>query len=370
MINQEDFFLKYSINELAFKETGLNWTELENIYNDYFVFKEELETTAIMLFNKLMKSQKVHSVRYRIKDPEHLIEKIIRKKIESKESNLTIENYTEELTDLIGLRALHLFKEDWEVVNDFITATWNLKRKPLANYRKGDSEQIIRFFQEKGCEPKEHKYGYRSIHYIIETQPGKQKHYAEIQVRTIFEEAWAEIDHTIRYPYDLENPIFFQFLLILNRLSGSADEMGSFIQYLKGELQVKDKEFKSQMRHKESLISDLEAKIEKLNLEGEELTEVKEDLKKLKDQKIWGTTINNTFFDTQKRYEGLLSPSGLFSTLGASLDLAERIKFPNTYTPLFDTDTLATIMKTVDIGKKQKVIDPTSVKVKKKRGNI
>lgn len=366
MINKQEFFLKYNISDAAFQETGLNWSKLEEINNDYLVFKEELETTAIMLFNKLMKSQKVHSVRYRIKDAEHLIEKIIRKKIENKESDLTIENYKENLTDLIGLRALHLFKEDWEVVNDFITSTWNLKQKPVANYRKGDTDQIIKFFEEKGCEPKEHKYGYRSIHYIIETQPGKQKHYAEIQVRTIFEEAWAEIDHTIRYPYDLENPIFFQFLLILNRLSGSADEMGSFIQFLKTELQVRDKEFKKQMLEKESLISDLEAKIEKLNLEGEELKDVKEDLKKLKDQKIMGLATGSSVFDIQKKYEELFKPSGLFSTLGESFDAAEKLKLPFTYPPLFNADTLTTIMKTIDIEKKQKDIVPTSVKVKKK----
>jgi putative GTP pyrophosphokinase len=302
MLNQNDFLEKFNIAEAAFMATELKWKELEAIFDDYLIFKEELEPTAIMLFNKLMKSRKVHSVRYRIKDPEHLIEKIIRKKIENKESNLTLENYKEELTDLIGLRALHLFKEDWEFINDFISETWDLKQKPVANYRKGDTEQIIEFFKKKGCEPKEHKYGYRSVHYIIKTQPGRQIHFGEIQIRTIFEEAWAEIDHTIRYPYDLENPIFFQFLLILNRLSGSADEMGSFIQFLKSELEVRDKVFKNQMQEKDTLISDLETKIEKLNLQGQELNEVKEDLRKLKAQKIKGTFLDSSIFDIQKEY--------------------------------------------------------------------
>jgi ppGpp synthetase/RelA/SpoT-type nucleotidyltranferase len=311
-----------------------------------------------------MKSQKVHSVRYRIKDPEHLIEKIIRKKIEDKNSNLTLENYKEELTDLIGLRALHLFKEDWEFVNDFITTTWDLKQNPIANYRKGDTEQIIEFFKKKGCEPKEHKYGYRSIHYIIKTQPGKQVHYGEIQVRTIFEEAWAEIDHTIRYPYDLENPIFFQFLLILNRLSGSADEMGSFIQFLKLELEARDKLFKTQMAEKDGLISDLETKIEKLNLQGEELREVKEDLKKLKDQKIKGTFFDTGIWSGNKEYEKILKMTDSFSKLGSSLDTFQKINHPLTVYQPFNSDTINSINKTIELTKMPNLIPPLGRKPK------
>ena len=285
LTNQKDFCIKYNIDEPAYAATGLQWESLENIYNDYIVFKEELEPSAIFLFNSLMKAVNVHSVRYRIKNPEHLVEKIIRKKIEDIESNITKDNYKEEVTDLIGLRALHLYKDDWKTINDYIRRLWNLKQKPVANYRKGDSQELVDFFKQKDCDIKEHKYGYRSVHYLIETQPAKQKFYAEIQVRTIFEEAWAEIDHTIRYPYDLDNVIFFQFLLILNRLAGSADEMGSYIKFLKKELSGKEKQFKQQIEEKTQIISDLEDKINKLNLKGKELEEVKSDLERLKRQK-------------------------------------------------------------------------------------
>lgn len=361
MLSKTEFFEKYNIDDTAFNLTGLVWQDLENIHKDYCAFKEELEPTAILLFNKLMKSQKVHSVRYRLKDPEHLIEKIIRKKIENKDSNIILENYKEELTDLVGLRALHLFKEDWEIVNDFITSTWNLKQNPVANYRKGDSEQIIDFFKKKGCEPKEHKYGYRSIHYLIETQPGKQKHYAEIQVRTIFEEAWAEIDHTIRYPYDLENPIFFQFLLILNRLSGSADEMGSFIQFLKAELEVRDSVFKTQMEEKNSLIQDLETKIEKLNLQGKELIELRSDLKKLKEQKIKGAFLDSTFFDVQKEYSQTFKTLESFEKLRKSFDYLKNINDITYVNPLKNLETLNQAFK---IAKLPKDVLPKQVKPK------
>lgn len=293
MIEKDSFLEKYNIDKLEFENTKIVWDDLMLIFKDYLCFKKELEQAAIYLFNTLMLSEKVHSVRYRIKDEEHLIEKIIRKKITENHS-IDLNNYKEEINDLIGLRALHLFKADWLKINGYIIEKFNLFRKPIANYRKGDSEDLIRYFSENGCEPKEHKYGYRSIHYILETQPYKLKLKAEIQVRTIYEEAWAEIDHTIRYPYDLGNILYSEFLLILNRLSGSADEMGSFIQSLKKELLLREIDYGNKIKEKDKIILDLEEKLSKLDIKDKDLNSIKEDLNKLKIREL------NTFPDFDK----------------------------------------------------------------------
>ena len=79
------------------------------------------------------------------------------------------------------------------------------------------------------CQIVRHPFGYRSVHYLLALKPSKNLMVAELQVRTIFEEAWSEIDHHIRYPYQADNPILGNYLEIFNRLAGSADEMGSFI---------------------------------------------------------------------------------------------------------------------------------------------
>ena len=284
MIDQNLFFTKYNIDEEKFKQTGLKWDDLLDIYKDYLIFKEELEPSATYVFNAIMKFPFVHSVRYRIKDPEHLIEKIIRKKIDNDISNVNIENYKESITDLIGLRALHLFKEDWEKIHDSILGTWSLKQPATANYRKGDAENLIEVFRNKNCEVNEHKFGYRSIHYLIETKPAKIKFYVEIQVRTIFEEAWSEIDHTIRYPYDLTNPIFSQYLSILNRLSGGADEMGSFVKFLKTELSNRENEYQKKIEEKNDIIKNLEENISKLKINSKDKIALKENLNKLINQ--------------------------------------------------------------------------------------
>lgn len=267
LLDFKTFIEKYNISNDDFIKTTLKWDELENIYEDYVKLISNLEPSAIFIFNNLMKIPNVHSVRYRIKDPEHLIEKIIRRRIDTPDFAINITNYKEVVTDLIGLRALHLFKEDWIDIHKSIIDTWVLKQTPVANYRLGDSDNYFKIFKENGCETKEHKFGYRSVHYIVETQPAKLKYYAEIQVRTIFEEAWSEIDHTIRYPYDQENPVFLSFLLILNRLAGSADEMGTFIRFLQEELNLKDKIYKEALKQKEKSISELNSKIRSLQID-------------------------------------------------------------------------------------------------------
>lgn len=282
LTNKKQFFEKFNIDSKEFDETSLKWEDLEKIYEDYCNEIPRLEASAIYIFNSLMKTSHVHSVRYRVKDAEHVVEKIIRKRIKDPQQIITIENYKHELTDLIGLRALHLFKEEWFPIHTLITSIWDLKEKPTAYYRDGDSAEYNKRFEEYGCEIKKHPYGYRSVHYIVETKPAKKTYFAEIQVRTIFEEAWSEIDHKIRYPYDQDNPVFGQFLLILNRLAGSADEMGTFIQYLKCELQNRDDSYKHSILEKDKLIKQLEQKIKDLKIKEPDLKFLTDGLDRLK----------------------------------------------------------------------------------------
>lgn len=282
LISKNKFFSKYNVNPTEFENISIGWNDLEAIHIDYCKQMTGLENYAVSLLNDLMKSPHVHSVRYRIKDPEHLIEKIIRKKILDPDWIINNDNYIQEVTDLIGLRALHLYKSEWIPIHDYIIEKWNLKDKPTANYREGDSKDFLKGFEEKDCKIKVHKFGYRSVHYIIETIPAKVKYYAEIQVRTIFEEAWSEIDHTIRYPYDQDNPIFGQYLLILNRLAGSADEMGSFIKFLKNDLKIKEKKYNADISDRDNLIEELKKKISKLELNKKDSDSIREGLDRLK----------------------------------------------------------------------------------------
>lgn len=283
LLSQATFFEKYNIKEEDFNRTKLTWEDLSDIYRDYLEKVSSLEEAAISIFRSLSKMAHVHSVRYRVKDAEHLIEKIIRKKRDNPDREITIATYLTEITDLIGIRVLHLFKEEWVAIHRNILDMWNLKETVIAYHRAGDNTDI---FKENKCTPKEHNNGYRSIHYIIESQPTKLKVYAEIQVRTIFEEAWSEIDHSVRYPYDMDNPLLTQYLLIFNRLSGSADEMGAFILNLRNHLNKIHADNAIIIKEKEEATRQLQAAIKQLKISEKEKRNLEAKLNNIKKPEI------------------------------------------------------------------------------------
>jgi hypothetical protein len=104
---------------------------------------------------------------------------------------------------------------------------------------------------------------------------------AEVQVRTIFEEGWSEIDHRIRYPYDMDNLLLSQFLVIFNRLAGSADEMGSFIRFLKRELDVRESKEAEAAAAYEKLTAELQTHIETLSITKKEKDKLEQRVKQL-----------------------------------------------------------------------------------------
>lgn len=290
------FLKKYNISDEVFIKTNLKWDHLLKIADDYQDFISELESPAKYLVDTLHKFKKVHSVRFRLKDKEHLIEKIIRKKIDKPDREINLDNYKNEITDLIGIRILHLFKEDWEFIHQSIIENWSLKEKPIAYFRKGDTDEYIDRFKKCDCNVEEHPHGYRSVHYLVQTTPNKKTYTAEIQVRTIFEEGWSEIDHQIRYPYDLNNVMLRQFLVLFNRFAGSADEMGSYVIYLKKELERIQEEHSVAIEKKVELINDLKDKLKKSELKPMEVKLFQNEL----DDLLKISTININPIDESK----------------------------------------------------------------------
>lgn len=307
MIKQEEFLTKYNVSKQQYVATGLVWSELEEIFADYEAYVSELLITGNLISDRLRQIKEVHSLKIRVKDSEHLIEKIIRKRIEEPDRQINLQSYKTEITDLIGVRALHLFKDDWVNIHNSIREIWELHEKPKAYIRSGDSEQS---FEDQDCQISQHKAGYRSVHYLIRSQPTKNMFIAEIQVRTIFEEGWSEIDHKLRYPYDTENALLAEYLAIFNRLAGNADEMGSYIKLLKVELEARDQKHKQDIeafnKEKKKMIGALESLKKELQVETaakKKLQDTIDSISKLtppiNNTSTWATA-GSSFLDTIK----------------------------------------------------------------------
>ena len=231
-MDREYFLEKHGVSVSEFHNTGLVWDDLMEIRDDYTKRLTSYEDSAKYIADCLNKVRSIHSIKYRIKDRERLIEKIIKKTIQDPEIRITLNNYRQKIKDLIGIRALHLFKEDWIDIHDYIFDNWELFAIPKVNYKKGDPYQLLDSYVEKGLTLNEHAFGYRSIHYNIRVKSGAQEMIAEIQLRTLFEEAWSEIDHHIRYSRNEENDGAELYLGILNNITSNADKIASHIRRL------------------------------------------------------------------------------------------------------------------------------------------
>lgn len=275
MIAQREFCAKFGVDPSDLKALGLEWGELQRIAEDHVRRIGEHEVTAKSLVGHLEKCREVHSLRWRVKNHEHLIDKIIRKTRDDPSRKITLQNYSTEITDLIGIRALHLFKDDWKEIHQQILKMWNLVEghKPIAYIRKGDEELS---YKEVDCVVEEHKRAYRSVHYDIQCQPTKVVTIAEVQVRTLFEEGWSEIDHRIAYPNNTNDPLLTGYLRIFNLLAGASDQMATYIGHLKrgldklrDEAQAKDGDAKKAIEALEKIQKELKSeKREKKELEG------------------------------------------------------------------------------------------------------
>lgn len=233
-IDRDSFLQKNHIAPETWDASNIEWDVLQEIAKDHSQQLDRLRDSAELFAKIIQRFPEVHSVRWRVKDTDHLLEKIIRKRASGniKYSEITPINYFEIVTDLVGVRALHLFKDECFAIDNLLQNEWKPVENPIAYVRAGDTEDLTSNFKNHGFEVSTHPAGYRSVHYIFSTQPLQRRVFAEVQVRTIFEEGWSEIDHRVRYPNFSNEQLVSYFLTIFNRLAGSADEMGTFVQNL------------------------------------------------------------------------------------------------------------------------------------------
>ena len=226
---QMQFCKDFNVSEEKLRNARLTWDELDKITKDFEPKRGGHENIVKQYAEDIQKCSHVHSLSYRVKDTLHLVEKIIRKNPDylEKGDSLSINNYERYITDLMGIRILLLFKSDWTYVHEYLMEKYGdtLLEPPFVHIRKGDDDSLY-----KGkVEIKDNK-PYRSVHYVIRATNGLG---IEIQVRTLYEEAWSEIDHKLRYPYNLKNEMLGTYIDIMNRLTGMGDEMAAFInQYI------------------------------------------------------------------------------------------------------------------------------------------
>jgi putative GTP pyrophosphokinase len=156
-----------------------------------FLLQEFGEVVYTLTKSLVKESINPHQINFRIKDRDSLANKLLKKN----------NKYTElkEITDLVGLRIITYFEDDIDNIAEIFKKEFEIDFPNSADKRQVDSD----------------KFGYRSLHYVasLNKERAKLTEYKkykgikfEVQIRSILQHSWAEIEHDLGYKGESEIP--------------------------------------------------------------------------------------------------------------------------------------------------------------------
>lgn len=165
-------------------------TEYDNNSKLYESFAQKVQQLLIELINA--ESISYSAITYRLKNRDSLLKKI----------DLKHDKYSclKDITDIAGVRIITYYSEDVDKVIKIIE-------------KEFDIDSINSIDKRKAIEPD--RFGYCSVHYIVGLSPERLKlsEYkrfkdlkCEIQLRTVLQHAWAEIEHDLGYKSEIAVP--------------------------------------------------------------------------------------------------------------------------------------------------------------------
>lgn len=189
--------------------------------------RSEFETDATNLQNRLLANadlkKLIHSLKWRAKDPTHLHDKLVRKAEKAihdgNSFDITAENLFDQVPDLAGVRLLHLHMRQMEQIHPLIMKVFAdegyvVSGRPEAKTWDPEYEDMFKGLKVK---VQRNESLYTSVHYVVK-QNKTTRRLCELQVRTLAEELWGEISHTINYPHETDSVACQEQLKALARL--------------------------------------------------------------------------------------------------------------------------------------------------------
>lgn len=189
--------------------------------------RSDFEADATNLQNRLLANGElkglIHSLKWRAKDPDHLRDKLERRAYAATQAGgqflITADNLFDEIPDLSGVRLLHLHMRQVERIHPLIMHVFReegyvLSGQPEAKTWDPEYEAM---FRSLGVDVQRNESMYTSVHYVVK-QNSTNRRLCELQVRTLAEEIWGEISHTINYPHETDSVACKEQLKVLARL--------------------------------------------------------------------------------------------------------------------------------------------------------
>nr|WP_176561568.1 MULTISPECIES: hypothetical protein [Pseudomonas syringae group] len=101
-------------------------------------------------------------------------------------------------------------KNDWHLVEPPKAYTWD--------------PESAEFFKKLDINTELKESHYTSLHYVIRPK-AESDVVCEIQVRTLFEEIWGEVDHSLNYPSPTDNVACSEQLRVLAKVVGAGSRL-------------------------------------------------------------------------------------------------------------------------------------------------
>ncbi len=127
------------------------------------------------------------TLKFRVKSFESLYEKLLRRSRETPDAQRLL------ITDILGVRVVCPFMEDLAVVEEAICGAFEVSE-----------------IERKGSQLGTTEFGYSSVHLLLPLPDDirdsfhlDQRHICEVQLRTILQDAWAEVEHELVYKAEL-----------------------------------------------------------------------------------------------------------------------------------------------------------------------
>ena len=216
---------------------------LRETYEDYSGYFEKIIQNVIKILQTKVKLMSQPTYKSRVKSFESYYRKVLR----LKQNEMVDTNSLIYLTDMMGIRMICAFLEDINLAVEQLKEIFEVKEVEI-----------------KGAEKKFSEFGYESVHVLIRIPEkcmpkfeGKFKNLkkvsdeivCEIQIRTILQDAWAEVEHELIYKTEF-NPFDIPLRRKLASLNASltlADitfqEIRDYQKKLQGELEERRNSF-------------------------------------------------------------------------------------------------------------------------------
>lgn len=201
-------------------------------YNDFRLKLEKLVTELLSL-----NGINPHMITSRLKTKDSLSEKI----------DLKFDKYSklEEITDIVGLRIITYLESEISLVSKIIENEFLLDINNSVDKRKLKADQ----------------FGYKSLHYVVSIKNPRcllpeYKRYenfkAEIQIRSILQHGWAEIEHDLGYKGEFSIPESYR--RDFNRVSALLETADIEFDRLKSNLQIYENDINKIIRNNDGIV--------------------------------------------------------------------------------------------------------------------